>query len=436
MGPNLTNQHLNLFFFYISVDCGQPPALANGYIAPGSTVYGTIRIVFCYEFFILPSNALPQIRCENNGRWSTTPECLVLEYDVPTTEPAVARQTTTTSSTTSPTTTTTSTSSTTTTSTNSPTDTTTTTIVLTSTPATTPKPPTLRIRTTTAASPVDLIPTTPSSFPKDTESFNCTHCRSVNQTLSDDLVTEVQLGNARQVEQLLNQCADVNSRFESKTALMLAAEQGDVEVLKQLLKCNANVTLKSNTGSTALIYSALNGNIEIFNHLVNASADINAVNDKGTNALIMAATNGHIQVVRLLVGRTNVNVRNEEGKTPLLAAAFSGYVNVVRILLDKGANVDDEFGMGTSLMLAVQRNYVEMVQVLIEHGANVNFSSRTTGNSVLHIAVKKGYIAIVEALLNAGASKFTLNNERENPIDIAREMGNEQIINLLTNSWN
>ncbi len=60
-------------------------------------------------------------------------------------------------------------------------------------------------------------------------------------------------GDASQMEMLLVKGADANQRgFRGATALMVAAERGESEIIKALLAAGANVNAQMDDGATAL----------------------------------------------------------------------------------------------------------------------------------------------------------------------------------------
>jgi len=99
-----------------------------------------------------------------------------------------------------------------------------------------------------------------------------------------ELMSAAAAGNVRRVNALLDKGIDVNvtylrneSPWSGKTALMVAAEHGQSEVIQALVRRNANVNLKHYSDLTALMLAAGGGYTDAVRVLLAAGADPNAV---------------------------------------------------------------------------------------------------------------------------------------------------------------
>lgn len=115
---------------------------------------------------------------------------------------------------------------------------------------------------------------------------------------------------------------------------------------------------------TPLMLAAREGNLVVLKQLLDFGVDVNKDNYDGNTALWYACLNGEIKIVNLLIHyKSNVNIRNSHGTTPLMNAAVSGKFDVLLALVDAGAELHFETREGHSLLeISASRevtNYLE-----------------------------------------------------------------------------
>lgn len=137
----------------------------------------------------------------------------------------------------------------------------------------------------------------------------------------------------------------VNSTTSAgETALMLAAQKGDVEVAKILLKYKASVLGCDEYGWNCLHFAASKGNaklmLEILNH-PDLEKLVDSKTKAGRTALILAAENGYADVVKLLIHKNcNELLCDDEGFSCLHVAAKHGHREVLSHLLSEEGDED------------------------------------------------------------------------------------------------
>ena len=120
------------------------------------------------------------------------------------------------------------------------------------------------------------------------------------------LVQAAERGNLTDVQNALNNGADVNAKDDrGLTALMMASYGGYTngsyaEIVKLLLDKGANVNIKTHEGITALSKASSGGNAEVMKLLLAKGADINVKNSKGETALVIAKDKGKTEIVAML----------------------------------------------------------------------------------------------------------------------------------------
>ncbi|XP_019848857.1 PREDICTED: uncharacterized protein LOC109580278 [Amphimedon queenslandica] len=219
--------------------------------------------------------------------------------------------------------------------------------------------------------------------------------RMVPKDLAEDgsvvLHIAVRLRMRKHVELLLDFGADVDQidpTNKGMTALHIASELGDKDIMKLLLKKNATVDIRDNNQSTPLLLVDIDSP-ECVSLLLDAGADIGAANKQNYTPLVIAVVAGCDNIVRMLLERNSsphiVNhIRKCSGPageeycvTPLADAAARGYIHILKMLIEKGANLnstgvigkppDKSEGHISPLLLPCTSNLVDVVQYITRH---------------------------------------------------------------------
>ncbi len=126
-------------------------------------------------------------------------------------------------------------------------------------------------------------------------------------------------------------------------------------------------------GATALMLAANLGNLAMVEALVAAGADVNAADARGFTPLFHACYNadedrGFPEVVKaLLAAGADREARIGYGVRPLMYAAGNGEAGVVEALLAAGADpAAKNEGGRTALMMVKDRDYVDVINLLHE----------------------------------------------------------------------
>ena len=131
------------------------------------------------------------------------------------------------------------------------------------------------------------------------------------------------------------------------------------------------------------IYEAAeDGNIEAVKQHLAAGADVNAKTDTGWIPLHRAAYWGHKEVAELLVSEgADVNTKNINGWTPLHYAAVVDHKEIVGFLITKGADVNAKTDAGeTPLDNAIKYKRTETADLLRKHGGKTGEELKAEGN--------------------------------------------------------
>lgn len=144
----------------------------------------------------------------------------------------------------------------------------------------------------------------------------------------------------------------------------LAAKDGHVIVVAELLKRGAIVDNATKKGNTALHIASLAGQEDVVKLLLQHSASVNAQSQNGFTPLYMAAQENHDSVVKLLLSNAaNQSLATEDGFTPLAVAMQQGHDKVVAVLLESDTRGKVRL---PALHIAAKKDDVKAATLLLE----------------------------------------------------------------------
>ncbi|KKP01555.1 hypothetical protein THAR02_06340 [Trichoderma harzianum] len=218
---------------------------------------------------------------------------------------------------------------------------------------------------------------------------------------------------------LLNVNAETS---DSRTPLLVAVAEQQLDIVKALLKLDADLTSRDGSGRTPLLEAVNLGNAEIFDALLEKGADIDSKDNDGSTALHLVLNADNLTFTERLIGLFNdksmLDVQDASGSTPLHRAAFHGRKAAVELLLQAKANPNiqsktrrlpihegcDDYKITlvladagsklnttdhkgwTPLMQCVYWEHLDVIELLLERDKNVNHVDKS-GRTLLHIAV-------------------------------------------------
>ena len=116
-----------------------------------------------------------------------------------------------------------------------------------------------------------------------------------------------------------------------------AVDASDFAAVKAAVEAGVDLNENRHRDGPALVAAAYNGNLEIIKFLLDKGADPNIVTPYGVTPLINAAIKGHTEVVRLLISRdANVNAQDKNGYTALKWALKLGHNATADVLRQFG----------------------------------------------------------------------------------------------------
>jgi ankyrin repeat protein len=222
-----------------------------------------------------------------------------------------------------------------------------------------------------------------------------------------------------------------------------AAESGSHATAMRLLGAKGtDVNAKGADGSTAIMYAAANGDLDLVRALLKAGANVKLENQFGSSAITEAAIIGSAPILTALIkAGADPNFKNPNGETPLMAAARTGKLDAAKVLIDAGADINarETWGGQTALMWSAALSQADMVKFLASKDARLNEHGKINqwerkviqeprpkdmnkgGFTALHYAAREGCAACVQNLLTAGADPDSEDPDRETPLLLALE---------------
>lgn len=187
----------------------------------------------------------------------------------------------------------------------------------------------------------------------------------------EDFFIAIKQDDERTVQSLLKRGFDANAPDPNGFhGLFLAVKEPSPKVTTVLIDWpKTNVEPRTAKDESPLMIAALNGDLELVKRLVKRGAH---VNKPGWAALHYAATNGHVSVIRFLLDESAyIDAEAPSGATPLMMAAHYGTPQAVKLLLDEGADplLKDLRGL-TAIDFAYRAQRAESAELIAAHIRN------------------------------------------------------------------
>lgn len=217
-------------------------------------------------------------------------------------------------------------------------------------------------------------------------------------------------------------------------ALHVAIRENATEAAIVLLNYGAPLEVENAKCFTPLILAAQKGNVELVKELLERGASPAATTCTGISAVLQAAHFGHDEVLKVLLQAGSsflIEIANYNHTTPLMRAAQEGHVKCVQLLLESGAHVNRRNRAHlTALMLASQRGHADVCQVLIQYGADLDAMTHQNSTSLL-LAVKRGHIDVLQVLVTAGCELSVKESRGRTAREVAARRGQSELVELL-----
>jgi ankyrin repeat protein len=224
-------------------------------------------------------------------------------------------------------------------------------------------------------------------------------------------------------------------RQKIKDQLFEAAENGDLETLKNLLTKYPDMKDVKEDGGWSLLHMARTSR-KMIEYLIKIGSDIEAKSGAQWSPLHSQAYYGHKDGVELLLEHgADIEAKTSFGHTPLLSSIRWDRIEVTKFLIKKGANVNPTTELGrTPLIISAVEGNSEMARLFLDSDADISIKDNNYKRTALHFAALYGQLDIVDALVKKGANVNVKDAAEKTPLDYANQYGHEKVARLLKSS--
>lgn len=227
--------------------------------------------------------------------------------------------------------------------------------------------------------------------------------------------------------ELLNEYRSTTDEKIQIKIVDLAIQNGQKDIVEELIKLGASLNRKDGLGRTALDTAIeTNRDIEEFpivKLLIEKGADISAMGTNGSIPLHTAAYYGQSGIIKYLLEKgADINAKTSYGYTPLMYAITSDDMDVIRTLISKNADVTLQNGVGSNVFHFVAQgesghDAKDLLELLLQNNPPIEVlnAQDRDGDTPLIIAVKYERMDVANILLEKGVDP----NIRDGNGDIA-----------------
>lgn len=162
-----------------------------------------------------------------------------------------------------------------------------------------------------------------------------------------------------------------------------AMEMGDIRSATRWLDEGLPPDFEADTVGSGMMIAAWDGNIELMQLFLERGANIDYISRIGEQAIALAAWRGHQKAVEWLIERGASLDPPDKTWGALHYAAFAGHRRIADLLIARGAKLDARApNLSTPLMMAVREGHETIVRALVEAGASTNAVSDRGENAL------------------------------------------------------
>ena len=207
------------------------------------------------------------------------------------------------------------------------------------------------------------------------------------------------------------------------TAITLACEFANVEIVKLLVKLDADINQTGKNGQNGLLKAVASKTDGISDKIIKYLNSRNAqlihardVNKETAITLGCKSPHTNFDTIKLLVDLgADVNQTGKDGKTGLLIAAKNGYLDIIKLLHSKNnqcIHAEDCNG-DTAVTLACKYSELKTVKLLHDLGGDIKKPGQKGQNGLL-VAATEGKINIIKFLHSVNSNLIHEKDQKGN----------------------
>ena len=227
----------------------------------------------------------------------------------------------------------------------------------------------------------------------------------------------------------------VKEKKEINTDMLMAASEGNLKLVKSLIKAGADTSFRNEDSDTGLHISARQGHTRIVRTFLDDSIDVNSRGFNGMTGLMIAAENNYPDILSdLLINGATINLKDDNGNTAadyarlndsddvlnvfkvwynhlwhnpgnlnfeMLEAAKNGNKRMVDCLISAGADIKSQYDSNSVFAcrrISVANFGYRYLRGIFPEERRVKYQ----GFTGLHIAAVQGHDEVVKVFLNRG----------------------------------
>ncbi|KAK5684750.1 hypothetical protein LTS10_002824 [Elasticomyces elasticus] len=217
-----------------------------------------------------------------------------------------------------------------------------------------------------------------------------------------------------------------------------AAQSGDVETLKVLVKRGRRLSAPTGSGEPPLHAAVKSGSLPLVDYMIANGVDIFELDDRRTSAIHHAASNGHLDIANLLLRHGADPFAMDDGPnhvcdgcTPFDNAMWHKHQELVERLSPLLHSGIPNQTLLTMMRSAISAKLTEVARQLLGLvTGELVYKSKRGPESLLSTAVFEGDEEMVKLLLERGGSVLFLDKDGRGPLHVAAN-GHESATKIL-----